>query len=198
MKSTLIAKGQGAPEFRRAYQAANTRKATFEQAWAMSFPGLKVDNVTVSDVTRLEEPVKLEGSISTPRFAEALPGALRFYPFGAGRAFTQALAPLGSRKFDLVFSGVWRNDFHFNYTLPSGFEPVELFDDLRVDSPFGTLTLTAKMVDGKLKVDGALVLQAARVKAAEYPKFREWLLQVDQTFSRKLTVRRVGGQTAAR
>ena len=49
-----------APEYRRAYQAAATRKATFEQGWAQSFPGLTVNEVTLNDTTRLDEDVKLD------------------------------------------------------------------------------------------------------------------------------------------
>ena len=45
----------------------------------------------------------------------ALPAALRFFPFGAGRAYTQVLAPLAERKWDVVFNGPWLNTFHFTW-----------------------------------------------------------------------------------
>src|SRR5439155_26450984 len=95
--------GQGAPEYRRSYQSPSTRKATFEQGWAQSFPGLSVKALEVSDTTRLEEPMKLTFSMRTPRYAEVLPVGLRFFPLGAGRAFTQVPAPLAARKSDAVF-----------------------------------------------------------------------------------------------
>ena len=60
-----------APEYRRAYRAAATRKSTFERAWAQSFPGLTVHDVKLNDTTRLDEDVQVDFRMSIPRFAEA-------------------------------------------------------------------------------------------------------------------------------
>ncbi|MBX7100541.1 MAG: DUF3857 domain-containing protein [Myxococcaceae bacterium] len=200
VSGSLEVRGQGAPETRRAYQAAGARKHTFEQAWAQSFPGMSVDELTVSDVTRLEDPVKLGFRFHAPRWAEALPSTLRFFPFGAGRAFTQAMAPLVDRKLDAFFPGVWKNVFHVTYTAPAGWVVGEVPAPLDLTSPFGRFTLTAKAgPDGKLHADGELAFTQPRVSAKDYPAFRAWLLEVDQAFGRKLVLQKQGGgQTASR
>ena len=196
-KGTLTAKGQGAPEMRRQYQTPATRVATFEQQWAQSYPGVQASEVTVSETKDLESPLTVKFVIATPRYAEAGSGLLRFFPFGASRAFTQALAPLSERKMDLVFAGVWVNELEMTYSLPPNWGVPDVPPEVLEESPFGSLRITVAKKDGKLKVSGRLVMSRARISAAEYPEFRSWLLKVDQTFSRKLVAQQ-GGQTAFR
>ncbi len=196
-KGVLVAKGQGAPEMRRQYQTPATRVPTFEQQWAQSYPGVQATEVNVSDVKDLESPLTVKFAIATPRYAESGPGMLRFFPFGASRQFTQALAPLSERTMDLVFQGVWVNELTMNYTLPANWSVPELPPEVVEDSPFGTLRIAVEKKDGKLKVTGRLVMSRARITAKEYPDFRAWLMRVDQAFSRKLVAQQ-GGQTASR
>ncbi|MDP2274208.1 MAG: DUF3857 domain-containing protein [Archangium sp.] len=194
-KGTLVAKGQGAPEMRRTYQTPATRTVTFEQQWAQSYPGVQASEVVVSDTKDLESPLSVKFAIAMPRYAEAGSGLLRFFPFGASRAFTQALAPLSERKMDLVFPGVWTNELEMTYSLPANWNVPEVPPEVFEESPFGSLRITALKKDGKLKVSGKLVMSRARISAKEYPEFRSWLLKVDQAFSRKLVAQQ-GGQTA--
>ncbi|HEX8438274.1 DUF3857 domain-containing protein, partial [Archangium sp.] len=118
--------GQLAPQYRQAYRAVASRKSTFERAWAQSFPGLTVQEVKLNDTTRLDDDVQVDFRMSIPRFAEAAPGHLRFLPFGTGRSYTQSYASLAERRFDLVMSGPWVNQFTYRYTLPQGYTVAEL------------------------------------------------------------------------
>ncbi|MBL8918437.1 MAG: DUF3857 domain-containing protein [Myxococcaceae bacterium] len=196
-RGTVLAQGQAAPELRRQYQTPATRQATFEQVWANSFPGVSASDLVVTDTTKLEQPVSLSFKMAMPRYAEAGGGLLRFFPFGASRAFTQVMAPLSERATDLVFAGVWSNRFEYTYTLPPAWTPGELPPRLVESSTFGTLTIDTAVKDGKLKVTGELVMAQARIAARDYPAFRDWLQRVDQAFARKLTAQ-AGGQTASR
>jgi hypothetical protein len=196
-KGSLLAIGQAAPELRRQYQTPATRQATFEQIWANSFPGVSASDLTITDPTKLELPVTMTFKMAMPRYAEAGGGLLRFFPFGASRAFTQVFAPLSERAMDLMLPGVWTNRFDVTYTLPAAWAPGELPPKLVSRSEFGALTIEATWKDGKLRVVGEMALSKARVSAKEYPAFRTWLQEVDQAFSRKLTVQ-AQGQTASR
>jgi tetratricopeptide (TPR) repeat protein len=195
-KGRLQGSGQAAPELRRQYQTPASRQATFEQVWANSFPGVSASELTVSDVTKLEAPVSMGFKLAMPRYAESGPGLLRFYPFGASRAFTQVLAPLPARTSDVVLPGVWTNRFEFSYALPASWTAGELPPKTSLPSPFGALTIEAQVKDGALKVSGELVMATARVAVKDYPAFRAWLLEVDQAFSRKLTLQAGGPRTA--
>lgn len=197
-KGTVVGSGQSAPEMRRQYETPGTRVAAFEQQWSSSYPGLRASEVTVSDVKNLEQPVTLKFAISMPRFAEVGPGLLRFYPFGAGRAFTQALAPLTERSSDLVFPGVWMNELEMNYSLPPNWDVAEAPREVVESSVFGELRITTAKTATGFTVKGRVTMAAARISAKDYPAFRAWLMKVDQAFSHKLVAQQQGGQTASR
>ena len=181
--------GQMAPEYRRAYRAVSSRKSTFERAWAQSFPGLTVQDVKLNDTTHLDDDVKVDFRMAIPRYAEALPGQLRFLPFGTGRAYTQTYAPLAERRFDLVMNGPWVNRFAFRYTLPPGYSVAELPATLQEETPYGRVRLSYKQEGQQLTAEGEVALTAARVKADDYAAFRAFLGRVDQGFARKVTLR---------
>ncbi len=198
LKGETVVVGQGAPEYRREFQSAGARKAKFEQQWAQTFPRLTVSKLDVSDTTKLEEPMKLQFQMQAPRFAEVLPGGLRFPPLGAGRAFTQVLAPLTERKSDSVFPGVWVNRFTVRYEPPPGYALQTIPEDFDESNEFGRAKLQVRVEAGKPLITAELTMAKARIPAAQYAKFRAWLLGVDQAFSRKLTLMTTGTQSAQR
>ena len=110
-----------------------------------------------------------------PRFAEAQQAALRFYPFGASRTFTQAMAPLAERHFDVFFSQVFENRLRYAYVLPPGFALAELPPEVVESSPFGALRIATRREGAKLVVEGTMTLATARISAKDYPVFRAWL-----------------------
>ena len=120
MKGESRVRGSAAPEYRRSYQSAATRRTTFEQGWAQTFPGLSVDKVSISDPNRLDQDVTLDYELSIPRYAEVGGDTLRFLPFGSGRAYVETYAGLAERRGDLVLDGPSVSRFTFRYRLPSG------------------------------------------------------------------------------
>ena len=190
--------GQMAPEYRRAYRAVSSRKSTFERSWAQSFPGLTVHEVKLNDTTRLDDDVQVDFRMGIPRFAEALPGQLRFLPFGTGRSYTQSYASLAERRFDLVMTSPWVNRFAFRYTLPQGYSVAELPANQQEETPFGRVRLTYRQEGNQLICEGEVALTSARVKADDYAAFRAFLSRVDQGFARKVTLRGPPSPTAGR
>ncbi|MFP2928538.1 DUF3857 domain-containing protein, partial [Pyxidicoccus sp. 3LG] len=189
--------GQSAPDYRRAYRPEATRKSTFERAWAQSFPGLTVHEVKLNDTSRLDDDVALDFKMSIPRYAEVLPNGMRFLPFGTGRTYQQAYASLAERRFDLVMQGPWLNSFSLRYTLPAGWTVAELPQPVEETTKFGYVKLTYKVDGGKLVAEGEMALTEARVKAEDYPAFREFLGRVDRAFGRRVLVQGPGNRTAS-
>ncbi|MBZ4415071.1 DUF3857 domain-containing protein [Myxococcus sp. RHSTA-1-4] len=189
--------GQTAPDYRRAYRPEATRKSTFERAWAQSFPGLTVREVKLSDTTRLDDDVALDFKMNIPRYAEVLPGAMRFLPFGTGRTYQQAYASLAERRFDLVMQGPWLNSFTLRYTLPAGWTVKELPQAVEETTKFGYVKLSYRVEGGKLVAEGEMALTAARVKADDYAAFREFLGRVDRAFMRRVLIQAPGSRTAS-
>ncbi len=181
--------GQAAPEQRRSYRAHATRKAVFEKGWAQSFPGVSVGKVDINDTTRLDDDVRLAFDMKVPRFAEvSKDGTLRILPFGTGRAYTQAFAPLGERRYDLVMGTPWTHRYTYRFTLPEGYALAGQPRDVREESPFGALTVRYRSEGNQVVAESELVLSVARVKAQDYGAFKAFLGKVDQAFARKLTL----------
>ncbi|RKH34402.1 DUF3857 domain-containing protein, partial [Corallococcus sicarius] len=199
VKGQSSVSGQSAPDYRRAYRPESTRKSTFERAWAQSFPGLTVREVKLSDTTRLDDDVTLEFQMGIPRYAEVFPGGnLRFLPFGTGRTYQQAYASLAERRFDLVMQSPWVNTFKLRYTLPGGYTVAELPQPVEETTPFGHVKLSYRVENGTLVADGEVALSVARIKASEYPQFREFLGRVDRAFGRRVLLQGPGQKTASR
>ncbi|MBN8469602.1 DUF3857 domain-containing protein [Corallococcus exiguus] len=199
VKGQSSVSGQSAPDYRRAYRPESTRKSTFERAWAQSFPGLTVREVKLSDTTRLDDDVTLDFNMGIPRYAEVLPGgSLRFLPFGTGRTYQQAYASLAERRFDLVMSSPWVNTFKLRYTLPGGYTVAEMPQAVEETTKFGRVKLSYRVENGALVADGEVALSVARIKADEYPQFREFLGRVDRAFGRRIMLQGPGQKTASR
>lgn len=187
--------GETAPEYRRSYQSAATRKAMFEQGWAQTFPGLTVQKVSLSDPGNLDEDVTLNYQMNVPRYAEAAPKALRFFPFGSGRAFTQTYAPLSERRYDLLLAQPWTNAYEFQYSLPAGYT-ADLPPDVKEETAWGQMRMWHRVENGKVVCRAEIALTQTRVKAAEYGAFRAFLGRIDRAFSRKIFAAIPLGQTA--
>jgi len=180
------AAGQNAPEYRRTYQSQATRKQSFEQAWAQTFPGLSVQEVSVSDPTNLDQDVRMTYRMQVPRYAEVLPQGLRLHPFGGGRDYTEALASLTERRFDLMIQSPTLNRFTFRYTLPKGYTVKGVPGELLDETPFGRLKMRFSRQGDVLDCESELAFTVSRVTAKDYPAFRAFLSRVDQAFSRRL------------
>jgi hypothetical protein len=181
-------KGQQAPSYRRSYQAADTRKASFEQSWAQTFPGLTVSSLKMTDASALEQAVKLDYQMHVPRYAEVQGSGLRFYPFGSGRQLVQTYASLSSRNFDLVMSGPWTNSVQVHYQLPKGMGPSDLPPAVHEETPFGHFALACSEKDGGISCQAEITLTVDRVTPKDYPAFRAFLGRIDQAFGRKITL----------
>jgi hypothetical protein len=182
-------RGSAAPEYRRSYQSAATRRTTFEQGWAQTFPGLSVDKVSISDPSRLDQDVALDYQLSIPRYAEVGGDTLRFLPFGSRRGYVETYAGLAERRGDLVLDGPSVSRFTFRYRLPPGWSVDALPPDVTTDTGFGRIHLAYTLEQGVLVCRGELVFSRDRISASEYPAFRAFVAQVDQAFSRKVLVR---------
>ncbi len=189
VKGESRVRGSAAPEYRRSYQSAATRRTTFEQGWAQTFPGLSVDKVSISDLNRLDQDVALDYELSIPRYAEAGGDTLRFLPFGSRRGYVETYAGLTERRGDLVLDGPSVSRFTFRYRLPPGWSVDALPPDVTTTTGFGRLSLVYVVEQGLLVCRGELVFTRDRVSASEYPAFRAFVAQVDQAFARKVLVR---------
>ncbi|MGZ6036446.1 MAG: hypothetical protein ACXWLG_13440, partial [Myxococcaceae bacterium] len=79
--------------------------------------------------------------------------------------------------------------FTFRYRLPPGWSVDALPPDVTTENGFGRLHVAYAVEQGVLVCRGELIFTRDRISAGEYPAFRAFVAQVDQTFARKVLVR---------
>ncbi len=189
LKGKTVVSGQSAPDYRHTYQAPATRRQSFEQGWARSFPGLSVKALSFGDLSEIEKDVELTYELAIPRFAQQEEdGALHFSPFGQGANYVEIYAALSARTHALELPQPWVNRFVHRYQLPTGFAARDLPGDVQVKSPFGAVALRYRQLGGALVAEGELSLALSRVAPGDYPAFRSFLGQIDQALGRKITL----------
>jgi hypothetical protein len=178
--------GAQAPGYRRAYQAENDRRATLEQAFNRTFPGLSVRALRVSDLGRIEDDVAMEFTLEVPRYAQRDGDGLLFTPFGSGNGYPESWASLSARRHDLVLGDPTENRFTYRYALPAGWTVAELPEPARADTPFGAFQVAYRVDGGALVAEGHVTFKTGRVAAKDYAAFRDLAARIDRAFARKV------------
>jgi hypothetical protein len=194
IEGTSTVSGVAAADYRTAYQTPGSRRATFEEAWSRTFPGLRVQSVNVSDLSRLEQDVELDFSLVVPQFARPEAGGLSFTPFGQMRPYVESYAPLSARRYDLVLSYPWVNRFRHFYALPPQAEAGPLPPSVDVKSPFGHVKLAYRADAGKVIAEGEVAIEVSVVAAKDYAAFKAFLGEADAALQRRVSI----GRAAAR
>jgi cellulose synthase operon protein C len=176
--------GVRAPEQRAAYQVEASRRTALERSLSRTFPGLRVESVDVGDLTRLEDDVRIAFRLALPRLARQENGGLSLPPFGQGQAWMENLAPLSTRRQDLVVGSPFVAQFTFRHKLPPGLAAVDLPAPEAREGPFGAWSVAVRAEGDELVAEGTVRLTASRVRPDDYPAFREFLARLDRALSR--------------
>ena len=176
--------GVQAPDYRRAYESERDRRAAFEQAFARTFPGLEVKQVSLTGLERLEEPVGLDFALDVPRYAEKDGTSLRFLPFGNVHGYVESWAPLSARELAVQVGEPYENRFSFRYALPAGWEPMQLPAPVKLDAAFAAFEASVRREPGALVAEGRVVLKASRVTPADYAALRDLAARIDRALAR--------------
>jgi len=180
--------GAGAPAYRRAYQVEQERRSTLEQAMARSYPGLRVERVAFSDLTRLEEDVRLDFTLQLTRWAEPDGAGLRFTPFGAGSGYAETWASLATRRLPLVLGEPSTNRFSYRITPPPGFAADALPEPAAGQGPHAAFEVRWRRDGEALVAEGFVTFKSGEVPPADYAAFRELMTRIDRAFGRRVTV----------
>jgi tetratricopeptide (TPR) repeat protein len=176
--------GAQASEYRHAYLSAHDRRSQLEKAFNRTFPGLRVEAVTASDLSRLEEDVRMEFTLDVPRYAERDGAGLRFGPFGAAAGYVETHASLSSRRHPLALGQPMTNRFEYRIALPPGLDVAELPEDAVGEVPEASFEVRYRREGRVLLVTGNVTFRASRVEPERYPAFRALAARLDAAFSR--------------
>jgi hypothetical protein len=180
--------GTEAPQYRRAYLSEHDRRAQLEKAFNRTFPGLRVREVTVSDLSRIEDDVRMTFALDVPRYAQPDGGGLRFTPFGGGTGYVESYASLSARRHDLVVGDPMEKRFTYRYALPAGWKVTEVPEDAAGDGPDAAFEVRYRIEGAALAVEGHVTFKNGRVPAERYAAFRELVAAIDRAFARRVRI----------
>ncbi|HET8723523.1 MAG TPA: DUF3857 domain-containing protein [Anaeromyxobacteraceae bacterium] len=192
-EGSTVVTGAQAPEFRRGYQSESGRRAALERSFSRVFPGLRVDAVETSDLSRIEDDVRVTFRMTVPRLARPENGGLVMAPFGQGQSWMETWAAASSRRLDLVLPGAFESQFTIRHELPAGMRPAALPPPERRDGPFGSWSVSVTEEGRTLVARASLRIATRRIPVADYPAFREFLAGVDRALLRSVRLVRDGG-----
>jgi tetratricopeptide (TPR) repeat protein len=180
--------GASAPPYRRAYQVEQERRSTLEQAFARNFPGLQVEQLGFSDLSRLEEDVRLDFTLAVPRWAQPDGAGLRFTPFGAGHGYTESWASLAARRHPLLLGEPTTSRFSYRITPPPGLAAPALPEPAAGEGPYAAFEVRWRRDGAALVAEGFVTFKRSEVPPVDYPAFRELMTRIDRAFGRRVTV----------
>ncbi|WP_242395544.1 DUF3857 domain-containing protein [Anaeromyxobacter oryzisoli] len=180
--------GVEAPAYRRAYLAEDERSSRLEATFNRAFPGVRVASLSVSDPTRIEDPLAVRFALDVPRYAQPDGAGLRFDPFDAMRGYTVTWAELSARRYPLDLGSPSRDVFAYRVALPPGWRVAELPEPTQVSGALGSLALAYRLDGGAIVAEGQVTLAGGLVAPADYPAFRELLSQMDRALSRRVRI----------
>jgi hypothetical protein len=104
------------------------------------------------------------------------------------RSYVQSLAPLTSRKEDLVLPAPWTTEEELHFVLPGGSRIEALPQDTNLESPFGLAVVRYQKQGNELVVKTSVQFRKLRIAAAEYAAFRDFCTQVENAFHGEIRV----------
>lgn len=188
--------GDYAVFIRQHLEVAGDRKRLLEQRFGRRFPGTVVEDLTMSDLTDLTQEVKWRVSLRVPEYWDEEGGLLRLPPladFFDSSAGLAGFVSRGERQHDLLLGNPTRTATTLEIELPPGVEGAHLPRATSLDTPHGRFHLTARSEGRRLVLEREFELRVPRVPVAEYPEFKEFLDDVNEALTERMTLRRVGG-----
>ncbi|MGC4000043.1 MAG: DUF3857 domain-containing protein [Anaeromyxobacter sp.] len=180
--------GVEAPMLRRAYEVEQERRTRLEQDLASTLSGVQVDEVKVSDLGRLADPVRIDFQVRVPRFAAREGEGLRFAPLATARGYAETLANLSARRYPLDLGGPRDDRLASRVALPAGWAVVELPPPASASGPLGEYQVTWRQEPGAVVAEAHVVLPRSRIAPADYPSFRELLIGLDRALQRRVRI----------
>lgn len=186
----LTAVGDAASYLRARFEREGDRKRVLESEWSDYFPGAKVGEVTTNDLSNLDATPEINYTIELPNAYTTGERGIEFRTALFPEEWTQsAYGALTARRTDLRTRAPAKSISTARFTVPDGYS-AELPPALRLEHPNIKLSVVAELKDGVVTIQRQHSLLGGTVKAADYPAFRQQLIQYDKAEAANFTLTR--------
>jgi hypothetical protein len=191
-------KGDFAVQARQMFSVEGQRPLILQQLFTAMLGKLKITNSKFDDMKDFSRPdSSFQVTIEIEKFVKGS-GDTRTLPTGFVDFVGRQMASMVSQKqreHDLVISTAISFRTEAAYELPAGWTVTAPPADAKIELPSATFTSTATSDGAKLSLVRDMRLLGERVKAADYPAFREAVSKAVQTTQQQWKVKK--GEAAA-
>jgi hypothetical protein len=183
-------RGTQAPNWRRRYGAAATRRERVITDSSHEFPGLTLLpdepglKVTLDD---FEAPVKLHVAGTAPSFGRVDGGNLSL-PVTTRTRLLDDFAALSQRKLAVDIGAFGSVEDHVTITLPAGYHVKTVPMEIEADTRFGAFSVKVEQGPRSVTVHSRIAVKVSKVTPAEYAAWRSFCQAVDTAMNARLLV----------
>jgi transglutaminase-like putative cysteine protease/tetratricopeptide (TPR) repeat protein len=185
--------GASAAAWRQRYAGEATRRARVLEDLSQEFPGIEIPNnsqnygLTLNDVSNYEEPVSLRVRAKAPHLWREEGGSLSLEVTPHER-LAPLYASLPRRRLDVDLGAVAALEERQEIALPPGHQVRSAPVSSKLETPFGSYSVSVEQAPGKLVIESRVALAVSRVTPDRYADFRKFCLAADAAFEPRLVI----------
>jgi hypothetical protein len=181
---SVTSSGIYAAGFRQTYESEEQRLQRFGEELAGGYPGIRVTDADFSGLTEIETDAGATFAFQGGEFVQLQDGELQIPLFARGNSLQRRYASASTRQMPLAIGAPFTLLESAEIQLPEGWRATALPDGATLESAFGRSVTTVTFEDGMLRTQWEFTMLAEQISPEDYPEFREFLTQVDQSIDR--------------
>ena len=183
--------GFNAPQWRSQYQSEATRTERINNDLGREYPGFEIapgnQGIQTSDLTRVEEPVRIKVRGSAPSFARHEGNQLSMAVTESFR-LTPNYASLSQRRHDVRLLAFSTLEDQYTIKLPAGAKIVSAPSNASQDGPFGSYSVSVQTDHDQVTVASRVLIKVDRVTPKDYPAWKSFCEAADRALSPRLVI----------
>ena len=172
-----IANGQADMYLKMLYRliSADQRKKSTESSLNQRYPGVIVNEISVSDLYDLDKPVEIKVDFSCPDYAQKLGNLLVFpVPSEDFSSYATLVSDHGTRDYDFQIDYNMVVERELRLLIPDGYEAITLPESVSIKHDFGTFSRDYKVADGKtIEYSAMMSINSRNISKSEYPNVKK-------------------------
>ena len=181
---SVTASGIYAAGLRQTYESEEQRLQRFGEELAGGYPGIRVTTAEFTGLTDIEVDTSATFVFEGGEFVQLQAGELQVPLFARGNSLQRRFASASTRQMPLAIGAPFTLRESASIQVPEGWQVTALPDSTTLESAFGRSVTSVHFEDGTLTTQWDFTLLVQQVEPADYPAFREFLTQVDQSIDR--------------
>ncbi len=165
------------------------RKEIVERSLGALCPGAKLKDFKFSDLSDLSVPVTQDYTFYSDMYLKKTDDGYSFYPSILERLTSGEEVAKPERRYPIVKYLPYETIDIIRYRLSDGLEWEEIPQDVYIDTPFGTYSLTFELKDGILTFKRVYISKRIWIGTEEYKKYKDFIETVIEEDKKELKIR---------